>query len=831
MWIVMVFGHFNVFAQTDTSKNDTLNIKSKSNSGITTPIDYSADDSVVLDLPGRRVHLYGNAKVHYESIDLDAGYIMVDFNTKDIIALPYPDSSGKFVHKPHFSDGKDQFTSDSMKYNFSNKRALVFNARTVQDDGYIYGEKTFKDPLNNTYVKNARYTTCNDTVHPHFYIFAKKFKIIPNKQVVTGPANLVIAGINTPLIIPFGFFPIKKGQTQGIIFPTYGETQDRGFFLRNLGYYFPLNKYFDLALTGDFYFRGSYGFHVNSNYARRYRFRGNLGIDYSHNKFGEEETGITISDDYVLKWIYAMDPKSRPGQSFNASVNYQSPSYNRNNAFQQQAIIQSTIQSTVNYRTSFVNNNINLSTGMRIIQNLGREEVDFTFPELSLNVPRITPFVNLNTTNKALKTIGLSYNGDLNNRVVMKQKNLGPALGIENNPNNINLLDSLQNGMIHSVPLTASIKLLKYLQLNPNVSYTEYWYLQSQLKTYDAARDTLLISNTNEFNRASSIQGGLNLNTTLFGLAQFKKGRLQAIRHVLTPSVFMGLRPDMQTEKNGFREVQRDSQGNIEKYSRFANTGQGFPSGGKEASLGFNINNNIELKTRKYTDTGIVSKKVKLIEMLNISSGHNFLADSFKWSDLRFNGRSSLFKDKISINYNWNLDPYKYNGRRVDELIISDKKSLGRLTTLGVSLGTNLNPKARVPKSSENASNEELMMINTYPQYFVDFNIPWSLNINYNFSYNRPIPTISSDIRQSVTFSGDLSLTENWKVAFASGYDFKTKELAVTKIDLFRDLHCWEFSFGWIPTGFRRSFDFTIRVKSSTLQDLKMNRRNFWFDN
>ncbi len=840
--IVFIFGHLNVYAQTDTSKTDTLNINSKNKSGIEVPIEYSADDSVVLDLPGKKVYLYGNAKVHYDDLNLDAGFILVDFNTRDIIARPYKDSSGNLVHKPHYADSKDQFTSDSMKYNFNTKKALVYNARTKQEDGFIYGEKTYKDPQNNTYVKNARFTTCIDTVHPHFFILTKKLKIIPKKQIVTGPANLVIAEINTPLVIPFGFFPIQKGQTRGIIFPTYGETQDRGFYLRNLGYYFPVNNYYDLAVSGDFYFRGSYGVHVKSSYAKRYRFNGNLGIDFNHNKFGEEEKGIRISNDYVLTWNYTMDSKSRPGQSFNANVNYKSPNYSRNNSYQQQAIIESAIQSSVNYRTAFFNNNLNMSVSSRINQNLTRQEVDLSLPVLNLNVPRITPFQNLNTRSKALKSIGLSYNTDIQNSVLMKQKNLGPALGIGRNPENINIIDSLKNGVIHSVPLSASIKLFKYFQMNPNVSYTEYWYLKSSQKIWDSVNDTLLISQYNGFNRASSIQGGLSINTQLFGMAQFKKGKVQAIRHVLTPSLNFGFRPDMQTQKNGYRKVQTDTSGKIETYSIYSNNGGGYPGGGKEASIGFNFNNNIELKTRKHTDTGIVTKKIKLIERLNVSSSYNFLAEEFKWSNLNFNGNSSLFKNKVSLNYSWTIDPYqytyfyigkdlKYEGRRTDQLLIKDKKGLGRLTNAGLSLGTNLNPAARKPKTSATATREELMMINSYPQNFVDFNIPWSLNINYNYNYSRNDRREPAIIRQTVTFSGDLKLSANWKIVLASGYDFTAKDLAVTKIDLFRDLHCWEFSFGWIPTGFMRSFDFTIRVKSSTLQDLKLNRRNFWFDN
>lgn len=831
LWILLILGHFSSFAQTTPVNADTLKLIPKKSGGMDVPVDYSADDSVILDLPNKKVYLYGNAKVHYEDINLDAGFIMVDFNTKEIVARPYKDSAGNLVHKPHFSDSKDQFTSDSLKYNFTNKRALVYNARTVQDDGFIYGQRTYKDEFNNTYIRNARYTTCNDTLHPHFYILTKKLKIIPKKQIVTGPANLVIAEVNTPLIIPFGFFPILKGQARGIIFPTYGESQTQGFFLRNLGYYLPVSKYFDLAVTGDFYFRGGFGVHVNSNYAKRYKFRGNVGFDYTKNKNVVNQTEFDITSNYMLKWFYNMDAKAHPGQFFSANIQYQSPDYNKVNSTQQQNIIQSQVTSNLNYRSSYLNNNLNLSTGLRIIQNLGREEVDLNFPELNLNVPRITPFENLNTKNKALKTIGLSYNGDFNSSVLMKQKNLGPAIGFEQNPQNINIFDSLRNNVVHSVPLTASIKLFQYFQLNPSISYTEYWYFKTQEKFWDTANDSLIVQQNNGFARASTLQGGLALNTQLFGMAQFRKGKLQAIRHVLTPNLSFNFRPNMETTQKGFRKVQKDTSGELESYSIYSNSGSGYPNGGKQAAIGFGINNNIEIKVRKLTDTGFVYKKIKLIEMLSISSSHNFLADSFKWSNLGFSGRSGLFNGKVNVNYNWTLDPYQYTTRRINKMVWDDKASLGRLTNAGLSLGTNFNPAARKPKVSSTATEQELLMINNYPQFFVDFSIPWSLNVNYNFVYTHTSPLVKKEFRQSVTFNGDIKLSSNWKIAYASGYDFNTKDVTVTKIDLFRDLHCWEFSFGWIPVGYFRSYTFNIRVKSSTLQDLKLSRRNFWFDN
>ncbi|NUM31441.1 MAG: LPS-assembly protein LptD [Bacteroidetes bacterium] len=818
-----VFAHLNIHAQS-LSKNDTLKIDNKN--GLEFPVDYSADDSVILDLPNKTVYLFGNAKIHYGEINLDAGFIIVNFENKDIIAKPFYDSIGSPIHLPHFSDGKDQFTADSMKYNFSTKKALVYNTRTVQGEGFVFGEKTYKDAQNNTYVKHARYTTCNDSINPHFYIYAKKFKVIPNKQLVTGPANLLIAGINTPLFIPFGFFPLQKGQKRGIIFPTYGETQDRGFYLRNFGYYLPLGKYFDLSSTADFYFRGSFGIHINSNYAKRYKFRGNFAFDFNHNKFGEAENGISISDDYSIKWNYSMDAKAHPGQFFNASLNYKSPNYNRNNTFQQQTIAQSTIQSTINYRTSFFNNNFNISTGARVTQNLSTEMVDLSFPELNLNVPRITPFANLNIKNQTIKNIGFSYNMDLKNSLLMKQYNLTPTLGFEKNIAGIKLLDSLQSSIVHAIPISASFKLFKYFQLNPFFNYNEFWYFRTKTLSWDTIGDSLTTSIKNEFNRGYMFSSGISLSTQIFGLAQFKKGKIQAIRHVLIPSVSFDISPNFETKTNGFYFTQTDTSGKIEKLSKYTGTGSAIPSGNKRAAVGFNIGNNLEMKWRKNTDTGLVVKKIKIIETFNISGSYNFIADSFNLSNINFNGNSSVFNGKVRVNYSCNVDPYKYTSRRINQY-----HKLGRIVSAGISMSTNLNPQAQRKKTSSYATEQELNLINSFPQNFIDFNIPWSLQLSYNLSYSHTNPTLAKDLRQSFTFNGDIKLSQFWKIGFASGYDFKTKDIALTKIDFYRDLHCWEFSLGWIPVGFMRSYDFTIRVKSSTLQDLKLTRRNFWFDN
>lgn len=807
------------------SGSDTIKVTKKSNNGLDAKVAYKAEDSIYFDLRAKQVHLYHNARIEYETMVLEAEYIMIDFNRREVSAKHGYDSAGKKSGIPVFTEAGKKYEADEMRYNFDTKKGVSKGVLTTENDGYVYGDKVLKDSAGQIFVRGARYTTCDDP-DPHFYIHAEKFKIIPKKQVVTGPANLVVAGVKTPLIIPFGFFPLRSKQTRGILMPTYGETQDRGFFLRDFGYYTPVNDYMDLALLGTFYFRGSWGITARSSYKKRYKYNGNFNLSYNLNEFGEPESAsYAKSGDVNISWAFNQDPKAKPGRNFNANVNFVSSNYLRNNSFQVNDIVRSNINSSVGYSKSFFNNKVNLAANGRMDQNVQTKNVNVSLPSLTLSVARYMPFENNLNAKQILKNLGISYQSNLDNRFEVQEQNLFKP----------SVTDSMRNGMSHSLPVNTSFKAFKYFAVNPSINLNDYWYLKTIEKVWDTTRDTVITKQNNGFERAMQYSASISLSTIVYGTKSFKKGAVYAIRHVMRPQIGAGWNPDyMGSERFGYRTVQSDTTGKTQRYSIFEEGIVGHPSGGPSASINFGLGNNLEMKIRSNRDTangGV--KKIKLIESFTINGNYNFLADSLRLSVLGMAGNTTLF-DRIRLNFGGSLDPYKFdsannNFYRTNNLYLSEFKKLGRLTNARISMSTNLNPQANKKKTSATASEQELDMINSRPNSYIDFNIPWSLNINYNLTYSKPFN--EATLSQSFTFNGDISLTERWKIALSSGYDFTRKEFALTRVDFYRNLHCWEFSLGWIPVGPRQSFDFTIRVKSPTLQDLKLNRRAFWWDN
>ncbi len=809
-----------IVADTLTGKK----IKGGKNS-LESPVKYKASDSIRFDVKNKIVYLYGKASVDYESMVLTAAYIELDLNTREVLAKHVLDSNGKKDGIPNFKEADKSFDADIMRYNFQSKKGVSEGVITTEDDGFVYGNKVLRDSSGEIYVKGARYTTCDDP-HPHFYIQAEKFKIIPKKQVVTGPANLVIADVRTPLVIPFGFFPIRNKQTKGILFPTYGETQDRGFFLRDFGYYTPINSYMDLALLGTFYFRGSWGVTAKTTYKKRYKYYGNLLFSYNLNEFGEPESAsYNKSGDINFNWHFVQDMKAKPGRSFNADVNFVSSNYLRNNSFQVNDIARSNINSSIFYNKTLAGGLINFSANGRMDQNVQTKQVNVSLPAITLSMGRQMPFAGLMGSGQFLRNLGISYQSNVENRVVIQEENLFKSV----------VFDSMENGMRHSIPVSTSFKAFKYFSVNPNFNLNEYWYLRTLERQWDSSKDTLIDSERNGFERVMQYDASISLSTIIYGTKTFKKGKLYAIRHVVRPQISANWNPDYRKPgKFGFKEVQVNTSGEKELYSIFEETLFGGPSGGPSASLNFGIGNNLEMKVRSTKDTangGI--KKIKLIESFNINGGYNFLADSMPITIISLNGNTFLF-ERFNINFNGSLDPYSFDTaggfyfRNATYYWNSHKRPV-RFTYGRLSLSTNLNPDANKKKTLEGGNEAELEMINSRPQAYIDFSIPWSLSLNYNITYDRPYKE-DALLDQSFTFSGDINLTEGWKIALTSGYSFTQKELALTKIDFYRNLHCWEFSLGWIPTGPRQSFDFTIRVKSPTLQDLKLNRRAFWFD-
>jgi lipopolysaccharide assembly outer membrane protein LptD (OstA) len=810
-------------------------------------VDYQADDSIVLDMPGKKAYLYGNAQILYDDIKLNADFIIIDFDNKDVFATGIiNDTTKRYLGRPAFEDAGKVYEADTMRYNFESKKGISYGVLTTEKDGFIHGERVLRDSLENIYVKNARFTTCN-LPDPHFYIKADKIKVIPQKQIITGPANLVIADINTPLVVPFGFFPIPEKRKHGILFPTFGESTDRGFNLRGLGYYVPINDFIDVQASADIYFRGSWGLTVRSNYNRRYRYRGNLQFSYNRNEFGEPESpSFSVSNDYNLRWNYVRDSKAKPGSNFSANVNFVTSSFLKNNTTNYQDIISTNSNSSVSYSRGFFNRKLNLSLASNMNQNLTTGALNLTLPQLTANVSRQMPFKNFDTKNETAKSfmrnLGISYQGTFRNEIqtvdTVLIAGIGEAFGRPTVSTNPNILEDAKSGVSHSIPISTSFKALKWITVSPNFSFNEYWYLKTTEKTWDNVNDTLLVDNNiRGFDRAYSYRTSIGMSTILYGMKIFKKeSPLQAIRHVMRPNISAVWNPDFNSgEENGFRSVQTDTPSVFSSYSIYENGSLGRPSNGPTASINFGIGNNLEIKVKSAKDTangGV--KKIKIIESLNFGSGYNFLADSFHLSIFRISGNTTIL-NKVRMTFSTSFDPYGADltgdgtsTRRNTDYAWNTMDKLGHFTQSNLSIATNLNPDAFKRKTSDNVNDDELEFINNNMDNYVDFNLPWSLSLNYNFRALTPA-LLESTITQSVTFRGDIKLTENWKIEVNSGYDITNKEIAITSLNLFRDLHCWQMNFEWFPIG-RQMFSFGINVKSSTLQDLKLNRRRSWFD-
>ncbi len=827
-----------VIADSSRIGEDSFSLSIKpAKGGLETVVDYKSRDSVRLNVPGKKVYLYGKAVVVYGDMKLEADFIEVDFATNDLHAVGVKDSAGIVQGEPIFTSEGKVYHAEEMWYNFKTKKGISSGVLTTESDGVLRGKKILRDSTGNTYLKGATFTTCK-APEPHFWIEADKFKVVDRSQVVSGPANLVIEGVNTPLFVPFAFFPINKARSKGVVIGSYGETVDRGFYLNNWGYYFPVNDYFDLKLTGDIYFRGSYGFHLVSRYRRRYKYSGQVAFDFNKNFFGEKEApDYTVSNDYAVRWNYTKDGKSKPGTNFSANVNFVSRNQLRNNSQEVNDILATNANSSVNYSRSFLNRKLNFSTSGRIDQNLGTGELNMRLPDMNVNLVRIQPFANLSgprSKKKALRNFGISYQSQLQNSLQINQDSI-----IERNNGVMrfhpDVQENIRFGVKHSMPFSTSFKAFKYFNISPSVNFADHWYFKTIEKSWE--NDTLITRDVRGFQRASTYSASISMNTTIYGFKQFRKGKLYAIRHVMRPTLSGSWAPQYnEQERFGYREVQSDTAGNTQWYSIFEGGILGAPSGGANGALNMSIGNNLEIKVRSEKDTSNGGlKKVKIIESLNVSSGYNFLADSLNLRNISMSGNTTLFK-MLRFTFSAGFDPYDFTydstrsrNVRINDFSINNGK-LVRMTSSRLSLSTNLNPQALKPKTSPNASEEELEVINAYSQYFVDFNIPWSLNLSYSFNFSRSFDEEARK-EQTVTFNGDVKLTENWKIGFSSGYNFQRKESTLTKIDFFRDLHCWEFSFGWIPTGTYRRFDFVIRVKSATLQDLKLTRRGFWYDN
>jgi hypothetical protein len=807
-------------AQVADTSNSVPKVDSTSTSALKSKVKYSATDSIRFDIPGEKVFLFGKAKVRYEDIELDAHYIEVDWTKRELLAKGGVDSSGKDQDLPVFKQNDDSFSANTVTYNFDTKKGRITEVNTKQGDGFILGETVKKTDEKNYFIRYGAYTTC-DLPHPHFSISSNKLKVIQNNKVVTGPAWLVIEDVPTPLMVPFGYFPTRKGRASGILFPSYGESGRLGFFFRDGGYYFGIGDVIDFALTGDIYTLGSWGARFNSNYAVRYRYNGNISISYSEIKTSEKELpDYNLFKDFFIRWNHRQDSKARPGSNFSANVNAGSSGYYQNNISSAGNYLTNTFQSSVAWSKNWGSKPYSLSASLTHSQNTLTKDVSMSLPNTNFSVNRVYPFKRRSATSgeKWFEKIGVSYQNNFQNNIQTKDSLLFKEE------------DQFRYGMSHSIPVSTSTKILKYFTLSPTFTYNERWYPETIRKSLSSENNSVVTDTVEEFRAARDFQMSASLNTRLYGMLQMKRGKIAAVRHVIAPTVSFGYRPDFSAASYNNYKSYQDANGETVSYSIFQNGIFGGPPSGKYGVVGFAIDNNLEMKVRQQTDTTLNLKKIKIFESLSANINYNMAVDSLNWSNIGINGRTTLF-EKVNINFSGSFDPYisDSTGRKLNRSEWSENKRIGRLTNANASVNFNLAGGKSSQRTSTKGTEEELLEVNRNIQDYVDYNVPFNLSVGYSINYFKS-GFQEAQLNQTLNMNGDVSISPKWKVTFNSGWDFVLKDLSYTSLGIFRDLHCWEMRFNWVPFGFQQNYFFQINVKSSVLQDLKLTKKNDIYD-
>jgi LptD protein len=852
----------------DSTKADSLKVNADSlkkdeMDSFKSSLKYVSEDSTITDIVNKITYLYGNARVNYEDIELKADYIRIDWSKNEVFAKGTLDTATKKkVNFPVFKQGGTNYNADSMRYNFKTKKGIIRAIITQQGEGFVQGKNVKKDQEDNLYLVKGLYTTC-DLEHPHFHINMSKFKVANNpekgtKQVISGPFNLVINDVPLPIGLPFGFFPMpkqKEAGTSGIIFPQYGnEPQGRGIYLRDGGYYFAINQYINATVTTQFYSRGGWGVGVSSQYKKLYRYQGNLSMNYNYNTTGDE-ANPRGTPDFQIRWSHS--PQSYGRSTFSASVNASTNGYSVRNSYDTRSYLQSAMGSSVQYSHTFgtvarssvslrVNQNmatraldagINYSFGINQFQPLHRKDGT---PNAFLDAFRMSLDVtgDYSFTNQIrVSSYGYNFNAKIENQTYTKDTTL--KVNFSTLPE---LLRNAQMKTRYSIPITLpSFRVFKYINITPSFTYQGEIYTRRQSFRYNG-KDSVLVSSDEGFFNTYNYSFAMSANTRLYGTYRFKNlGRLQAIRHTINPSVSASLAPNFGGENFGFfQKVQVNQKGDFVYAPRFV----GLTSAPTAvAALSFGITNTLEAKLKSKYDTSAKGfEKVPLLNNLSLNGSYNFLADSLKLSDISLSTSANLLK-KFNINLNATFDPYQYvategfsTGKKINKLLI-EQGTLAALKTANFSLSTNFKPKtasdAAAKKTTPNATPEQLKRLKENPEAYVDFDIPWALNLSYQWSYSKVGTETTPRIVSSATFSGDFSLTPKWKFTFNSGYDFKYKAITYSQIGITRDLHCWAMAFNWTPAaqGARaNTYSFDLYVKSAMLRDLKLSRRRTFYD-
>ncbi len=797
------------FAFNNNPKDSLIANNKNSNFSFEDEIIKDAKDSINIELKNKKIFLYGNAKILYKDIKIEAGFIEIDWNTNVITAKPKLDTLGKKIQIPFFKEGEESFNAEEIKYNLKSKKGIIKQIKAKEGEGFILGNKVKKTENDILYLKNGDFTTC-DHDKPHFSIRSKKIKVIPGEKIITGPAYLRLFNFPTPLALPFGYFPNNQKKSTGLIFPSYGESANLGFFLKEGGYYFTLSDKADLSIKGDIYSKGSWGLKSLFRYKQRYKYSGNFDLSYGNIINSEKEfPDYSVKKDFFVRWNHKQDAKADPTLQFSANINAGSSTYHRNNTLNSNEYLNNTFQSSINLSKRWEGKPFSLSTNLRHNQNTQTKIINLSLPDISFNMNRIFPFKNLGKKGKKswFHKIGISYSSNIKNDISIADSLLFSKESIK----------SFRNGIRHSIPISTSVKVLKYFTFSPRINYTERWYTNQISKSFNSLDSTIITDTLNKFTRAGEYNITAGLNTKIYGLVQFKKGKVKAIRHVITPNLSFSYKPDFSNSQYGYYKNVQSSNGNTEEYSIMQNGIFGSPSKGKQGNIILNISNILEAKLNSKKDTISSTKKIKIFENLNVGSSYNIFADSLNLNDINLNARTR-FLDVIDFTFSSRYDPYVVNENftnNVNKFELFENGRLARFTNANTTVGLRISNNTFKKKKEEEKEKKK--------------KISWSFNANYSLNYNKGYRSSEfSDTIQTLNFSGDLKISDKWKLNFQSGYDFDTKELTYSSINIYRDLHCWEMILNLIPLGYHRSYTFTIRVKAAILQDLKLERKRDW---
>ncbi len=837
------------------------------------PVAYEAKDSIVFIMDSKNAYLYGSGKVEYQNITLTSENITMNMDSSIVHAVGVADSLGQLYGKPIFKQGKDEYESETMSYNFDTRKGFITKVTTEQQEGFLYSEESKRGDNNELYLRHGKYTTC-DQEHPHFYIALSRAKVHPGKDVFSGPAWLVVEDVPLPLAIPFAYFPFTSKYSSGFIMPSYGDENTRGFYLRDGGYYFAVNDYWDLKLTGEIFTKGSWGLGAQTTYKKRYKYSGNFYFNYQVTKTGEKNLpDYTVTKNFKLQWRHQQDSKMNPNSSFSASVNFATQSYEKNNLtslYNPTSYSQSTRTSSISYSRSFPKIGLSISSSFNITQNMRDSTLSLTLPNLSISLSKFYPFKRkvLVGKQKWYEKISMSYSGTLSNSISTKEDQILHS----------SLIKDWNNGMRHSIPISSSFTIFKYINVVPSFDYTERWYTKKVNQSWNTDRQFLEKDTVYGFNRVFNYSLGVSANTKIYMFYEPNQkiwgDKIQKIRHVITPSISFRYAPDFSASRYGYYKTytKTDSEGNVSvvEYSPFSGSLYGVPGPGRTGSVSFDLGNNLEMKMKNDNDS---VKKISIIDELGANISYNMASKTQPWSNLSTRLRLKWGKFTLNLNSTWATYAYEFDqngnvivGNRTEwsygrfgrfqgmsknfsytfnnQTFKKWKKTLRKLfygeddddyaeneqENEDVDNDTEIEERdnrrgTEKDKGSKEGLDEDGYMI---------FNIPWSFSISYGItmtedrSRNINVKNMRYPYKfvHNLNFSGNVKLSSNWNVNFTSGWDFTTKELTMTTVNISRDMHCFNISAGFVFGPFT-SYHVTMRANASTLTDaLKYDKKS-----